>query len=90
MGVWNRRYKPLYVERIDKAILCSTGNCLQHPVQNHDGKESFKVCINIHQKCSELRLVVRAWPLVAVSTSSQGEEATASDTPSPDVEGLIQ
>ena len=60
MGIWNRRYKPLSVEWIDKVIMYSTGNCLQHPVQNQDGKESFKVCITIHQKCSELRLMVRA------------------------------
>ena len=60
MGVWNRRQKPLHVEWRAKAILCSTGNCLQHPVQSHTGKEPLKVCINIHQTCSGLCLVVRA------------------------------
>ena len=53
LGGWNRRQKPLYAQWLDKAILRSTGNCLQHPVPNHSGKESFKVCINKHQKCPD-------------------------------------
>ena len=37
------RCKLLYRERINsKVLLCSTGNCIQYPVINHNGKDYFK------------------------------------------------
>ena len=37
------RYKPLYGERINnKALLYSTGKCIQHPAINCNGKEFLK------------------------------------------------
>ena len=35
------------IRRIDKqqVLLYSTGNCIQYPVINHDGKEHEKECI---------------------------------------------
>ena len=40
MGVGISRCKLLYVEWIDnKVLLCSTGNYIQYPVINHNGKE---------------------------------------------------
>ena len=37
------RCKVLYIERTNKALLCSTGNYIQYPMKNHSGKESEKV-----------------------------------------------
>ena len=33
------RYKLLYIEWINKVLLYSTGNYIQYPVINHNGKE---------------------------------------------------
>ena len=42
-GVWG---KPLYIEWIsNKVLLYSTGNYIQYPVINHNGKEYAKECI---------------------------------------------
>ena len=38
------RYKLLYREQINKVLLCSTGNCIQYPVINADGKEYERGC----------------------------------------------
>ena len=37
--------KLVYIEWINKALLYSTGNYLQHPVKNHNEKEHEKECI---------------------------------------------
>ena len=38
------RYKLLHIGRINnKVLLCSTGNCIQYPVINHNAKEYEKV-----------------------------------------------
>ena len=43
------RCKPLYIEWINsKVLLYSTGNCIQYPVINHNGKEHEKECVCIH------------------------------------------
>ena len=40
------KYKLLYIEWIhNKALLYSTGNSIQYPVRNHNGKEYLKVCV---------------------------------------------
>ena len=40
------RRKLLYVEWMDnKILLYTTGNCIQYPVTNHNGKEYEKECI---------------------------------------------
>ena len=36
------RYKLLYIEWINKVLLFSTGNYIQYPVINHNGKEYEK------------------------------------------------
>ena len=42
------RCKLLYIEWINnKILLYSTGNCIQHPVINHHGKEYKKECIGV-------------------------------------------
>ena len=39
----------LYIEWINnKVLLYSTGNCIQYPVINHNGKEYEKECIYIY------------------------------------------
>ena len=44
LGVWDTRWKLLCIEWINKKILLySTGNNIQHPVINHNGKEHEKV-----------------------------------------------
>ena len=35
------RCKLLYIERINKVLLYSTGNCIQYLMINHNGKEYF-------------------------------------------------
>ena len=41
------RYKLLYREWINnKVLLYSAGNYIQHPIINHNGKESEKECIH--------------------------------------------
>ena len=43
------RCKLLYIECINnKVLLYSTGNYIQYPVINHNGKEYEKVCIYIY------------------------------------------
>ena len=42
------RCKLLYIEWINnKVLLCSTGNYIQYPVINHNGKE-YKKCIYVY------------------------------------------
>ena len=42
------RCKLLYIEWINnKVLLCSTGNYIQYPVINHNGKEYEKECITL-------------------------------------------
>ena len=36
------RCKLLYIERINKVLLYSTGNCIQYLMINHNGKEYLK------------------------------------------------
>ena len=44
LGVWG--YKLLYVEWINNKVLpYSTGNYIQYPVINHNGKEDKRECI---------------------------------------------
>ena len=41
-GVRNASY---FIHRIDnKVLLCSTGNYIQYPMRNHNGKEYQKKC----------------------------------------------
>ena len=43
------RYTPLYIKQINnKDLLYSTGNDIQYPVINHNGKESEKICIRMY------------------------------------------
>ena len=42
---WVSKYKPLYIEWINKVLLYSTGNYIQYPVISHNGKEYEKECI---------------------------------------------
>ena len=43
------RCKLLYTEWINnKVLLYSTGNYIQYPVINHDGKEYEKECIHVY------------------------------------------
>ena len=43
------RYKLLYIEWINnKVLLLSTGNYIQYPVINHNGKEYKKECIYMY------------------------------------------
>ena len=43
------RCQLLYIEWINnKVLLCSTGNYIQYPVINHNGKEHEKECIYIY------------------------------------------
>ena len=40
--------KPLYIERTtNKVLLYSTGNYIQYPVINHNGKDYEKECIYV-------------------------------------------
>ena len=42
VGVWATRCKLFYTEAINNIVLLySTGNCMQHPMINHNGKEYF-------------------------------------------------
>ena len=42
----NSRCKLLYIEWINnRALLHRTGNCIQHPVINHNGKEHETECV---------------------------------------------
>ena len=41
------RCKPLYTEWINKVLLYSTGNYIQYPVINHNGKEYEKEYIYV-------------------------------------------
>ena len=47
VGVWVTRCKLFYIESINNIILLySTGNYIQHPMINHNGKEYFlNVCL---------------------------------------------
>ena len=38
----------IYIEWINKVLLCSTGNYIQYPVINHNGKEYEKECIYMY------------------------------------------
>ena len=42
------RCRLVYIERINKVLLDSTGNCTQYPVLNHNGKEYEKECIHMY------------------------------------------
>ena len=43
------RCKLVYTEWINnKVLLCSTGNYIQYPVINHNGKEYEKECIHMY------------------------------------------
>ena len=42
------RCKPSYIERINEVQLNSTGNRIQYPVINHNGKEYGKECIYVY------------------------------------------
>ena len=41
------RYKLLYIEWINKILLCSIANYIQYPGINHNGKEYKKECTYI-------------------------------------------
>ena len=42
------RYKLLYIGWINKVLLYSTGNYIQYPIINHNGKEYEKEYMYIH------------------------------------------
>ena len=42
------RCKQLYIKWINKALLYSTGNCIQYLVINHNEKEYEKQCVYIY------------------------------------------
>ena len=42
------RCKLLYIEWVNKALLDSTGNYIQYPGINHNGKEYKKECIHMY------------------------------------------
>ena len=42
------RCKLLYIEWINNVLLYSTGNYIQYPVINHDGKEYEKECMYMY------------------------------------------
>ena len=44
------RCKLLHLEWINKVLLCSTGNYIQYPGINHNGKEYEKVYIYVYIK----------------------------------------
>ena len=47
------RCKLLYTEWVNnKVLLYSTGNCIQYPVINHNGKEYICVCITESLCCT--------------------------------------
>ena len=49
LGVGVSRYKLAYIEWMNnKILLYSTGNCIQYPVINHNGKKYEKECIYIY------------------------------------------
>ena len=42
------RYKLLYVKYINKVLLYSTGNYIQYPVINHNGKYEKRICVHMY------------------------------------------
>ena len=45
LGVWDQNMQTdSYIEQINKVLLYSTGNYIQYPVINHNGKEFEKKC----------------------------------------------
>ena len=42
------RGKVFYIERINKVLPCSTGNAIQYPETNQNGKEYRKECVYIY------------------------------------------
>ena len=47
--VGTSRFKLLYTEWINnKVLLCSTGNYIQYPVINHNGKEYKEECLYVY------------------------------------------
>ena len=42
LGVWVQQTQIIYRERIKKGLLYSTGNYIQYPVINHNGKNMKK------------------------------------------------
>ena len=64
------RYKLLPVGRINnKGLLCSTGNCIQYPVINHNGKEYEKVKV---KSLSRVRLLATLWTVALQAPLSMG------------------
>ena len=45
---WVRRCKRLHIKWIDKVLLYSTGNYIQYPMINHDGKEYENECMHMY------------------------------------------
>ena len=50
------RFKLVYIEWINKVLLCSTGNYIQYPVIKHNGKEYEKQCIGTSLVAQWLRI----------------------------------
>ena len=49
LEIWNQQMQTIYREWIsNKVLLYSTGNYIQYPVINHNGKEYEKECIYIY------------------------------------------
>ena len=47
LGLADANYCYIYIEWINKVLLCSTGNYIQYPVINHNGKEYEKEFIYV-------------------------------------------
>ena len=62
------RCKLLYIEWINKVLLYSTGNCVQHPVINHNGKEYEKEHVYV---CMHVCVCVCVWLYNWISTVNQ-------------------
>ena len=53
LGRWDQESgtsncKLLYTEQINSKVLCSTGNCIQYPVANRNGKEHENECVCVY------------------------------------------
>ena len=46
--VWEYQMQTIYIEGMNKVLLQSTGNYIQHPVINHHGKEYEKECVHMY------------------------------------------
>ena len=48
LGVWDYQIQTTIYKINNKVLLCSTGNYIQYPVLNHNGKEYEKEYIHTH------------------------------------------